>query len=203
MQPGKNADAQRSLPLGKPSPLIVTALCVMMLAIAVPLYLWRRPLGPEEEPRPLPRSELAFQRPAPRPTPIVPAADTSRETRVRLSEFTTIRCVKAGPHRTPPEKCEHIGDVESALEDALQRTFEHGPKTVTGATVSVVLDIDFRKRRLKVYRGKSSSVSRARTRELFGALRAAMPEPNWDTLPHRHFKYVVYVKATYPPVETF
>ena len=65
------------------------------------------------------------------------------------------------------------------------------------------MDIHFRRKKLKIYRGKSSTLPKSRTRELFRCIKKAMPTPEWASIPHQHVRYVVSVKATYPPSETF
>jgi hypothetical protein len=187
---------------------IVAALSAGLVLLAVPFYLWRKP-DRRRSFTETPTKEQLAEEPAPRPgrrrspAATVTSTESDPEPKVRLTAFRTLRCVKRSPGRTPPERCDHVDLIEQGLRSAIYETAPLGPKTVEGATVSIVMEIDFRKPRVKIYRGKSSSVSRSRTKELFSALRKKMPKPRWDHIPHDHYKYVVNIKATYPPEETF
>ena len=65
--------------------------------------------------------------------------------------------------------------------------------------VSFVLETDFRRKRLNLYSGKSSTIKRAKAKELIKCIDRAMPKPDWGTIPHQYVKYKVNVIATYPP----
>jgi len=69
--------------------------------------------------------------------------------------------------------------------------------------VTFVMDLDFRKQKLKVFHGQSSSVAKTKTKELLRCVERALPTPDWETIPHQHSHYVVSVSATYPPSTLF
>ncbi len=187
-----------------PFPLVVVVILGLFL-LGVPLYLWRK------HPETHHADTLSATEPAPSTAEVLTAAlasspplqTSNRAVSVRISPFRTLRCVKSGSGKTPPERCDRLPLFEDGLAHAIRATADAGPATVTGATVSFVLDVDFRRRRVKVYRGKSSTVPMSRTKQLFRRVREAMPRPAWHDLEHDHLKYVVNVKATYPPKDTF
>jgi len=182
---------------------MIIALVAGLVLVAVPLYLWRRPEpGADADAM---AAALDGGAVAPGGTvPYVPLVDASAASpKVKLSPFKTIRCVDPGPGKTPPERCDHISFFEDALARAIRDNVLCGPSTKTGATVSVVMDMNFRKKKLKLYRGKSSTISKTRTKELFRCIERAMPTPEWGSIPHQHARYVVNVKATYPPSDMF
>jgi len=94
-----------------PAPLIV-AVILGLLLIGIPLYLWRKP----------PEAGAEFAEPAAESAPTPSAAEvltsalassrplqtSSQAVSVRLSPFRTIRCVKAGAGKTPPERCDRL-----------------------------------------------------------------------------------------------
>jgi len=181
---------------------MIIALVAGLVLVAVPLYLWRRP-GPNDAADDVAAAEdggAAIDG----AVPYVPLIDAGpMAPKVKLSPFKTVRCQDPGPGKTPPERCDHITFFEEALARAIRENVLCAPATKEGTNVSFVMEIDFRRKTRKVYWGKSSSVSRSRTKELFRCVVRALPTPEWSTVPHQHAKYVVNVVATYPPSELF
>lgn len=193
---------------------MVIALAMGLVLIAVPMYLWRgsqRPVAstesatgvassppPPSDLRPLDGGLLRSVLP-----PIDELEAAAERASVKLSRFRTLRCVKSGPGKTPPRRCDHLEDLEAALAKAIRDHASLGPATPKGATVSFVMDADFRSQRLKIYRGKSSTVPEGETAELFRRIKEAVRPPSWNDEERDHYRYVVNVKATYPPSRTF
>ena len=208
----------RSSPPSQPSPYrqlgsggqqpvrvqMIIGLLVGLVLVAVPLYLWRRPVQATKDVTADPNADGGLGAfPIDGAAPYVPLIDAAASKRVKIAPFETIKCEDPGPGKTPPSRCDHIEFFEDGLARAIQDNALCGPTTKTGAMVSFVLDFSFRRKRWKVYRGKSSSISKARTKQLFRCVIKAMPTPEWGSIPHQHSHYVVNLKATYPPSETF
>lgn len=184
---------------------MILGLVVGLVLVAVPLYLWRRP-----EQAPLPTAASATSSAATAApsssvaVPYVPtAAPAVAEPKVKLEPFRTVRCSDPGPAKTPPERCDHLTFFEDTLARAVKENVSCAPSTTTGAQVSFVLDIDFRKKLRKLNRGKSTTLSKDQSKELFTCVEKALPTPDWDSVPHQHARYVVSLTASYPPSETF
>jgi hypothetical protein len=181
---------------------MILGLVVGLVLVAVPLYLWRRP---EQAPpsaasaEPVDAGTVELDGAA----PYIPLVDGSDSARVKLGPFTTVRCTDPGPGKTPPERCDHITYFEDALARAVRENVNCAPQIKTGASVSFVMDMDFRRKQLKIFRGKSSTIPANETKELFRCVERAMPTPEWATIPHQHARYVVSLRADYPPTETF
>lgn len=205
-----------SMPPSRPSPYrqlgsggqhpvrvqMIVALVAGLVLVAVPLYLWRRPEpgGATEE--------VVEVVDGGAPVDGAPAYGMVTDAgalnpRVKLSPFKTIRCTDPGPGKTPPERCDRITFFEDALSRAVRENVQCAPSTKEGASVSIVMEMDFRKKTQKIYRGKSSTLKSTQTKELFQCLQRAMPTPEWASIPHQHAEYVVNLTATYPPSETF
>ncbi len=181
---------------------MILGLVVGLVLVAVPLYLWRRP-DPSAKPSPE-ASGAAAAAQVDGAVPYLPLLDASLGApKIKLAPFKTLRCTDPGPGKTPPERCDHIGFFEDGLARAIKENALCAPTTKTGATVSFVMEVNFRREKLKIYRGKSSTMPRSRTRELFPCLKKAMPDPDWSSIPHQHARYVVAIKVGYPPSETF
>ncbi|RLB60259.1 MAG: hypothetical protein DRI90_14155 [Deltaproteobacteria bacterium] len=182
---------------------MIIGLVVGLVLVAVPLYLWRRP-EPASDPDAAAMAADGGVATLDGAVSYVPLVDASALSgNVKLSPYKTLKCKDPGPGKTPPERCDHITFFEDALARAIRENTLCGPSTKTGATVSFVMDVSFRRKELKIYRGKSSSLPASRTKELFRCVTRAMPTPEWGSIPHQHSRYVVNLKATYPPNETF
>lgn len=177
---------------------IIIALVAGLILVAVPLYLWRRPT-----PEPIPSADAATvdagAHAADAGPPVV--ADAGKPAPVTLSPFTTLRCMNPGPGTTPPERCDHITFFEDGLARAIRDNVACAPTGKVPITVSFVLDMDFRRKRTNLYIGKSTTVSRTKTKELLRCVTRAMPTPDWGTIPHQYVRYKINVKATYPAEE--
>jgi len=180
---------------------MILGLVVGLVLVAVPLYLWRRP---QQAPSPDPAETVdGGVVSIDGGTPYVPLVDAAAAPRVKLGPFKTLRCMDPGPGKTPPERCDHITFFEDALARAIRENTLCAPSTKTGAVVSIVMDVSFRRKTVKIYRGKSSNLPASRTKELFRCIKRAMPTPEWGSIPHQHSRYVVNTKVTYPPSDTF
>ncbi len=181
---------------------MIISLVVALVLVAVPLYLWRRPQ--QIDPHALQAAASASASASAGAVSYVPLAGTvTQKPKVKLFPFKTIRCVDPGPGKTPPERCDHVTYFEDAVSRSIRENVICAPSTKAGATISFVMDVDFRRKKLKLYRGKSSSLSRARSKELFRCVKRGIPTPEWGSIPHQHARYVVSVKASYPPSDTF
>jgi hypothetical protein len=184
---------------------MIIALVAGLVLVAVPLYLWRRP-EPGETVDPMAQVEDAGAGAIDGAVPYVPQGivdASSLNPKVKLSPFKSIRCEKPGRGKTPPERCEHIDFFEDALVKAIQENVLCAPTSKKGVSVSFVMELDFRRKQLNIYHGKSSSVPKTQTKELFRCIKRAMPAPEWGSIPHQHSKYVVNLIADYPPTDLF
>ena len=187
---------------------IIIALVAALILVAVPLYLWRRP-----KPESIPIADAAVAADAgvltavPGPdggAPVPPAMVVDAgPPGVQLAPFKTLKCENPGPGKTPPERCDRVTFFEDALAKAIRENPSCAPSAKTSFQVSFVLETDFRRKKLNLFAGKSSSIKRERTKELLRCVRKAMPTPDWGTISHQYVKYKVNVVATYPVSESF
>jgi hypothetical protein len=178
---------------------IIFTLVAGLIISAVPLYLWRRP-----KPESIPTADAAVvDAGAPVATSPIVAFDAGPPGGLTLSPFTTIKCEKRGPGKTPPERCDHVTTFEDALARAIRERPDCAPASKTAYTVSFVMESDFRRKKMVLFAGKSSSIKRERVKELIRCVKAGMPPANWDTVSHQYDRYKVNVTATYPPRDTF
>jgi hypothetical protein len=192
---------------------IVIALVAGLVLVAVPLYLWRRP-----RPEPIPSADAA-QHDAGVPTQqtalaadagatgtagaVMATGDGGAPRSITLSPYTTIKCENPGPGKTPAERCDHVTFFEDALARAIRDNAACAPSIKSPVDVSFVLETDFRRKKVNVFVGKSSTIKREKTKELLRCIKRAMPTPDWATVSHQYVRYKVKVTATYPPSESF
>lgn len=180
---------------------IVIALVAALVLAAVPLYLWRRP-----QPESIPNADAAVAdagapdaAPAAPPPVVVDAGPPP----VALGPFNTVKCVAPGPGKTPPERCDRILFFEDALARSIRENIACAPQTTSGGTVSFVLEMDFKKRKLSLLAGKSGSIKKDKAKGLIRCVSRALPTPDWESIPHQYVKYQVSVLATYAPSSLF
>jgi hypothetical protein len=177
---------------------LIIALVAGLILVAVPLYLWRRP-----RPESIPSADAAVaDAGAPAPATTVIAFDAG-VTGISLSPFSTIRCENPGPGKTPPERCDHVTTFEDALSRAVRESASCAPASKSSYTVSFVLESDFRRKKVQLFAGKSSSIKREKARELLRCVKRAMPNPDWNVIPHQYSRYKVSVLASYPASDAF
>jgi hypothetical protein len=177
---------------------LIIALVAGLILVAVPLYLWRRPRAES-----IPSADAAVaDAGAPAAASPVVAFDAGA-TGISLSPFTTIRCENPGPGKTPPERCDHVTTFEDSLSRAVRESASCAPASKAPYTVSFVMESDFRRKKLQLFAGKSTTIKREKVRELFRCVKRAMPGPDWSAIPHQYARYKVNVVATYPPSDSF
>jgi hypothetical protein len=176
---------------------IIIALVAGLILVAVPLYLWRRP-----RPESIPNADAAVtsgvllaDAGVGTPVAVVDAGPPS----IGVSAFTSVKCENPGPGKTPPDRCDHVTFFEDNLAKAIRDNGSCAPAAKGTFTVSYVMETDFRRKKLNLFAGKSSSMKREKTKELLRCVKRAMPSPDWSTIPHQYVRYKVNVVATYPP----
>lgn len=181
---------------------IIIALVAGMILVAVPLYLWRRP-----RPESIPSADAAVVdggAPVPDAAAVDAAVPVALPLPLVLGPFRTLSCHNPGPGRTPVERCDRVTYFEDALARAIRENVSCAPSSKSRITVSYVLDIDFRRQRLNLYVGKSTTLKSTQARTaLLRCLKKALPTPDWGAIPHQHARYKVNVMATYPPNDAF
>lgn len=185
---------------------LIVALIVALVLVAVPLYLWRRPKASDTAAvgSVNPSAIVSASRPPPDPEKAILAAalDGGVETdAVKLGRVWIDSCYRPGPGRTPAEQCDRQPFFEEALVKAVLDNTACAPKLPKGGSISYAMKVDFRRKKVSVFAGKSGSIRRSRAREAIDCVERAIPKPSWEALPHQHTRYIIAVLATYPPAD--
>jgi len=178
------------------------ALVVGIAVVAVPLFIWGRNKkhGSAGE---APSTSTSVEDGG---TPTVSFGDAGASVAVdaggRLVSFGEpkyLRCQDPGPNKTTPEKCDHLGPVEELVTKAIaERGATCIPPLANAQTVSFVVDVSFKRKKMKIKDGKDGSTMPAATRKrMVTCIEKGLGAPNWDTLGHAHQRYVFQFLATF------
>lgn len=106
------------------------------------------------------------------------------------------RCERPGPGRTPRDRCDRQPFFEQALVQAILDNESCARGLRQGATVSIALKVDYWRKTMRVFAGKSGSEGPLAASRLISCVHGALPAPDWGSLGHEHTKYVIAVVAT-------
>ena len=183
-------------PLRSPAVLGLIALLVL---VALPVYLLRRPKPTKiAAVEPVPRADAAapVSTPAPVAVPLVP--ETAPSKRIALADAKTARCVSRGGGRVTTERCDRLAPFEDALARAIRDNVACAPPALGPYTVSFVLSLDFDRKSMHLWAGRSGSIKKRLAGDLIRCVEHAIVPPDWETVAHQHQKYDVNVIAAYP-----
>jgi hypothetical protein len=204
-----------TLPPGTPAPLrhlgtssgprplrspAVLGLIALLVLVALPVYLLRRPKPSKPVAvEPAPRGDAASAAiSAPVAVALPPVLETASPKRIALADPKTARCIPKGGGRVTTERCDRLPPFEDALARAIRDNVACAPPAMAPYTVSFVLSLDFDKKSMHLWAGRSGSMKKRLTGDLIRCVEHAMVPPDWETVAHQHQKYDVNVIAAYP-----
>jgi len=184
---------------------LVIALIALLVMLAVPLYLLRRPRVETRDPKAAASGDNRGNAPAglsplaPGTAPAPPPVGSAQPRGLNVGDAKIIRCQK-GNSKVPPEQCVRQPYFEEALVKAIRDNASCVTSSPAGGTVNFVLDIDFKRRKSHAWAGKSGSLKKKTAKEAVSCVNKALPPPpDWAQVPHQHERYQLAVLATYPP----
>ena len=181
---------------------LIIALVAGFALIAVPLVLWLRPSSKNEpEPALDAGAEVVADAAEENPTEtrLLAALDGGvRTEKMELGKVWIDKCERPGPGRTPADQCDRQSWFEEALVRAILENGACAPDSKRGGTVSVAMRVDYTKRQIKVFAGKSGSIRGRSAANFVKCVRQSIPDPEWSSLQHDHTKYIVAVMVTFP-----
>jgi hypothetical protein len=177
---------------------LVVALVALIILLAVPLYLWRRPsihsFVADAGAAPIVASASApppaLSAPAPPPPFQPPHAVTSPLQRVR--------CGASRTRASSGVTCDALPALEHAFVEAIVQTFDCAPKMAKVGTINHVLEIDFAHKTLHVFPGKSGDWHGPSARRATKCVERALGKPDLSAMPHAHAYYALAVMTEYP-----
>ena len=185
---------------------IVVGVVAILVLVAIPMYLWRRPGADAalDEVSLAHAAAASASRPAldPAKSLLAAALDGGVETeKLSLGRVWIESCFR-GESRTPGERCDRQPYFEEALVKAVLENTECTPKTDKEASISYALRIDYGQQTIHVFAGKSGTLRKNEAKQSIECIQRVMPQATWDTLPHEYSRYIIAVLATYPAPRT-
>jgi hypothetical protein len=194
----------RRLGTGNPGPndrpiraQLVVALVALIIILAVPLYLWRRPsvkvasADAGVSAAPLPSAST--------PTTLVPAVPAPfRVEAVRLNPLQRVKCGASRTKATASLPCDALPILERALVEAIQKTTDCAPHTSKEGSINFVLEVDFVHKSLHVFPGRSGDWHGPSARRATKCVERAVGKPEFSAITHNYAYYALAVMATYP-----
>jgi hypothetical protein len=178
---------------------LVVALVVVLMLIAVPLYLWRRPSASDHTAADHSAS-AGSATPAASVIPGLVAFDAGRALeRVRLAAPQRVKCGASAGRGQEGSLCDSLPYFEEALAKAIRENADCAPKTGKEGTINHVLTVDFTQRKLHVFPGASGGWKGPQARRATDCVKRALPAPAWDSIQHNHRFYSIAILATYLP----
>ncbi|HMR04216.1 MAG TPA: hypothetical protein PKA88_00495 [Polyangiaceae bacterium] len=179
---------------------LVVALMVIVVLLAVPLYLWRRPSGTENAPA----NSAGDASPdgvasGNLPPGVAPGDAAAEDERVKLAPAERVKCSAAANSKGQEgELCDRIEVLEAALAKAIRDNVDCAPRTGKQGNLNYVLSIDFNAKKVHVFPGKSGEWRGPQARKAAECVKRSLPAPEWDKLKHQYRYYLVAILATYP-----
>jgi len=118
---------------------------------------------------------------------------------VALGEPRTVKCIPKAGGRVMAERCDHLVAIEDALTRAIRENMACAPPSVIPFSVSFVLTVEFDRKKLHLWAGRSGTLKKRASGDLIRCVEHAIAPPDFATLAHQYAKYDVNVMASYPP----
>jgi hypothetical protein len=176
---------------------LIVALVALIILLAVPLYLWRRP---SIHPNPADAgvaSAMATASIAP-PVASVPPPAPFQPAQARINPLQRVRCGASRTRASSGMTCDALPALEHAFVEAVQQSFDCAPKTAKEGTINHVLEIDFTRKTLHVFPGKSGDWHGPSARRTTKCVEHALGKPDFSSMQHAHAYYALAIMANYP-----
>ena len=177
---------------------LMVALVALIILLAVPLYLWRRPSLHTSTADAGVVATAVPSAPGPAVVASVSPAVPIQTMRVRTNPLQRVRCGASRTRSTSGGTCDALPALEHALVEAVQQSADCGPKTSKEGTINYVLEVDFVHKTLHVFPGVSGDWHGPSARRATKCVERALGKPDISQIPHTHAYYALAVMATYP-----
>lgn len=200
--PPSDPASLRHLGTGHPGPVrspLILGLVALLVLVALPLYLLRRPkaVGPVAADAGA-KVEVGEGGPGGQTAGSPAAPDASSPKKVVLGEPRTVRCTPRSGGHLMAERCERLVVLEDALARSIRDNAACAPPSASPFTVSFVLTIDFERKKLHLWPGRSGTLKRRSAADLVRCVEHAIAPPDFAALSHQYAKYDINVMASYP-----
>ena len=175
---------------------LVVALVAVLILLAVPLYLWRRPSAHEEAP-PASSSGAALLAASALPAVLAPSTPKT-DSRVSVSSAQKVKCsADARLSGQNGALCDSLPYFEEQLQKAIVENVDCAPRTGKAGSVNYVLTIDFTNRKVNVFPGASGTWKGPQARRAAECVERSLAAPEWDKVQHQYRFYNIAIMANY------
>ncbi len=171
---------------------------LVLVLIAVPLYLLRRPngaAGSEDLDAGVSGFGGVFRSEADASSPVA---------QVLLGPIQRVRC-GASPSQiaSEGELCDALPALEAALRQSILGAVECAPRTGKEGSINYVLEVDFENSRYNLFPGKSGKWRGPQARRAIQCVLRALAPVDLATVTHQYAYYAIAVLAVYPAPDPF
>ena len=180
------------------------ALVVGVALVAVPLFIWGR--GKTKTAAPTTSASTSDSISGDAGPPVVIFGDAGAAVSVdaggrsiTFGEPKYLKCQDPGPGKTPADKCDHLGAVEEVVTKAItDRAAACAPPLAQPAIVNVVVDVSFKRKKMRVKAGKDGSTMPASQRaHTMSCIEKGIVAPDFDAIAHAHQRYLFQFPTTF------
>lgn len=175
---------------------LVIAVVVLVVLIAVPLYLMRRPT-----PVSAPTSASAVSSAEALVSALAARVEQARNRQadVQLGPLQKIKCASSPAARGQEGPlCDDLPYFEEALAKAIVENVGCAPREPEAGTINYVMQIDFGQKRVHVFPGASGDWKGPGAQKAAKCVKRSLPAVDWGTIQHQYSFYTVAILATYP-----
>lgn len=180
---------------------LIVALVALIILLAVPLYLWRRP-SVRTSALDAGTPNIVASASAPPSVASVQPPTPFQPEHARTNPVQRVRCGASRARASSGISCDALPALEHAFVEAIQQSFDCAPKTTKEGSINHVLEVDFARKTLHVFPGKSGDWHGPSARRATKCVEHALGKPDLSTMPHAHAYYALAVLATYAPFTT-
>jgi hypothetical protein len=183
---------------------LVVALVAVLVLLAVPLYLWRRPSASSQ-------ADLDAGTGAAKQLPSVIEAGAQviadrdaalAQERVKLGTPQRVGCGASPRDRSQEGSlCDSLPFFEQALAKAIRDTVDCAPRAKEEGTINFVLNVYFTNKSVHVFPGASGKWKGRQARQAAVCVEKALAPAPWASIQHQYRYYTLAILATYPPPE--
>ena len=168
----------------------------LLVVVAVPLYLLRRPATGS-----FPAAADTASQPFGGVVRSEADAGVSTDD-VLLGPLQRVRCGPSATQQTGEGGlCDALPLLEGALRQSIVSNVDCAPHGNKEGSINYVLEVDFSQNRLNVFAGKSGSWRGARVRRAVTCVQRSLPPLPWTEIAHQHQYYAIAILASYPADE--
>jgi hypothetical protein len=178
---------------------LTVALVLAVVLVAIPLYLWRRPRAGAIDASDGSASTEPKLAP-PKATPTAAPPPNENDEKPLLGAAKVLAC--SGTTKRPTETCEHVSEIDRALQEAIEKSALCVPKDSPGGSIVYLVEVNGKRKGVHVTtpRTERTLKSPQTIHACLTAVRHLLTDQKLEAFTHGH--YEASIVATYPALRT-